>query len=132
MTMPTYWERWIARLPAVLAADAADAADQLAWAGEHEVKSVPLTDDADFVLHLAEGMAEGGPSHRRPCRTSGPIGRILAEADVRGRAGLWAESLTAEQGWCEVRTLARRILVAREGDWRRPLPHRVPPQHIYD
>lgn len=64
-----YWERWIARLLAVLAADAAD---QLAWAGEHGVKSVPVTDDADFVLHLAEGMAERGPSPPRPCRTSGP------------------------------------------------------------
>ncbi|WP_158721022.1 MULTISPECIES: hypothetical protein [unclassified Streptomyces] len=123
------WERWIARLMAVLAADAAD---QLAWAGEHGVKSVPVTDDADFVLHLAEGMAQRGTLAPQALQDLRAIGRLLGEADVRGRAGLWAESLTAEPAWNGVRTLARRILVAREGDWRRPLPHRVPPQHMYD
>ncbi|KOG52654.1 hypothetical protein ADK75_15755 [Streptomyces virginiae] len=123
------WERWIARLMAVFAADAAD---QLAWAGEHGVKSVPVTDDADFVLHLAEGMAQRGTLAPQALQDLRAIGRLLDEADVRGRAGLWAESLTAEPAWNEVRPLARRILVAREGDWRRPLPHRVPPQHLYD
>ncbi|MFF4447004.1 hypothetical protein [Streptomyces sp. NPDC001502] len=124
-----YWERWIARLLAVLAADAEA---QLTWAGEHGVKSGPVAEDVRFVLHLAEGMAERetlAPEALRDLRT---IGRLLDEADVLGRAGLWAESLAAEPAWNEVRTLARRILVAREGDWRRPLPHRVPPQHLYD
>ncbi|MFI8082000.1 hypothetical protein ACIF6L_14565 [Kitasatospora sp. NPDC086009] len=38
----------------------------------------------------------------------------------------------ADSIWSEVRTVARQILVARLGDWRLPLPGRVPPQHIYD
>ncbi len=124
-----HWERWIARLLAVLAADAGA---QLTWADAHGVKSVPVVEDVRFVLHLAEGMAERetlAPEALRELRT---IGRLLDGADVFGRAGLWAESLTAEPAWNEVRTLARRILVAREGDRRRPLPHRVPPQHLYD
>jgi hypothetical protein len=83
-----YWQRWTARLLAILAADASD---QLAWAGEHQV-----------------------------------------QMDVRGRAGRWADALTADATWGEVRTLARRILVARLGEWQLPLPRRVPPQHIYD
>ncbi|WKD34711.1 hypothetical protein [Streptomyces xanthophaeus] len=124
-----YWERWVARLLGVLAADAPD---QLAWAAEHGVKSAPLADDVGFVLHLAEGMAERGSLAPEALQDLRSIGRLLAEADVLGRAGLWAGSLAAEPVWSEVRTLARRILVARAGDWRRPLPRRVPPQDIYD
>ncbi|MFD3465186.1 hypothetical protein ACFWWM_02215 [Streptomyces sp. NPDC058682] len=124
-----YWERWIARLLAVLAANAPD---QLAWAGEHGVKSAALAEDVDFVLHLAQGMQERGTLAAEALRDLRAIGRLLAEADIRGRAGPWAGSLTAEPAWSEVRTLARQVLVAREGDWRRPLPHRVPPQDLYD
>ncbi|MFB7501210.1 hypothetical protein ACFC09_42185 [Streptomyces sp. NPDC056161] len=43
-----------------------------------------------------------------------------------------APARTTDAGWGQVRTLARRILVARLGDWRQPLPHRVPPQQVYD
>ncbi|MFD9478577.1 MULTISPECIES: hypothetical protein [Streptomyces] len=43
-----------------------------------------------------------------------------------------ADALTAEAAWSEVRTLARRILAAREGDRRRPLPDLVPPRHLCD
>ncbi|WP_329102146.1 hypothetical protein [Streptomyces sp. NBC_01439] len=124
-----HWERWIAKLLGILAADAPD---QLAWAGEHGVKSAPLVEDVDFVLHLAEGMQERGTLAPQVQCDLRAISRLLDEADVLGRAGPWAGSLTTEPAWSGLRTLARRILVAREGDWRRPLPHRVPPQDIYD
>ncbi|MFI8385973.1 hypothetical protein [Streptomyces sp. NPDC085540] len=124
-----HWERWVAKLLGVLAADAPD---QLAWAGEHGVKSAALAEDVDFVLHLSQGMQERGTLAPEALRDLRAISRLLAEADVLGRAGPWAGSLTAEPAWNEVRTLARQVLVAREGDWRRPLPHRVPPQDIYD
>ncbi|MFG2994352.1 hypothetical protein ACGFZK_34495 [Streptomyces sp. NPDC048257] len=93
---------------------------------------MPLAEDVDFVLHLAEGMAERGSLEPQALQDLGAIGRIIGEMDVRGRAGLWADTLTADEAWSEVRTLARRILVARPGTWRQPLPSRVPPQHIYD
>ncbi|MFJ7590387.1 hypothetical protein ACIQZO_23965 [Streptomyces sp. NPDC097617] len=124
-----HWERWVARLSAVLAADAPDL---LAWAGEHRVKSVALADDVDFVCHLAEGMAQRGSLAPEAARDLRAIGRILADPDVLPRVGLWTDAPAAEEAWSEVRTLARRILVAREGDRRRPLPGRVPPQHLYD
>jgi hypothetical protein len=124
-----YWQRWTARLLAILAADASD---QLALAGEHQVRTAAVADDVEFVLHLAEGMAERGtlaPAALQDLRT---IDRLVDEMDVRGRAGRWADALTADATWGEVRTLARRILVARLGEWQLPLPRRVPPQHIYD
>ncbi|MGP3685980.1 hypothetical protein ACTVZO_14920 [Streptomyces sp. IBSNAI002] len=124
-----YWQRWVARLLAVLAADAEA---QLTWADEHGVKNAPVADDVRFVLHLAEGMAQRGSLAPEALRDLRAVGRLLDEAGVLGRTGLWAESLAAEPAWNEVRTLARRILVAREGDWRRPLPQRVPPQHLCD
>ncbi|MFD8706594.1 hypothetical protein ACFV1W_28995 [Kitasatospora sp. NPDC059648] len=52
-----HWQRWTARLLAVLAADPSD---QLAWADEHRVTTAAVADDAGFVLQLAEGMVERG------------------------------------------------------------------------
>ena len=125
-----YWERWLARLLAVLAADAAE---QLAWAGEHQVRTVNVADDVEFVLHPAKGMAERGTLEPEALRDLEAIDRLFGEMDLRGRAGKWADALTADEAaWGEVRTRARRILVARSGDWRQPLPHRVPPQQVHD
>ncbi|WP_330301608.1 MULTISPECIES: hypothetical protein [unclassified Streptomyces] len=124
-----YWQRWIARLLAVLAADPSD---QLAWAGEHHVRTAAVADDAAFILHLAEGMAERGTLEPQALQGLKTIDRFFGEMAVRGPAGRWADALTADTAWSEVRTVARRILVARLGEWRLPLPRRVPPQHIYD
>ncbi|MBT2369312.1 hypothetical protein J7E88_29415 [Streptomyces sp. ISL-10] len=124
-----YWERWIAKLLAILAADASD---QLAWANEHQVRTVNVANGVEFILRLAEEMAERGALEPEALRDLKAIDRLFGEMDVRGRAGRWADALTADVAWGEVRTLARRILVARLGDWRQPLPHRVPPQQVYD
>ncbi|MGW7260190.1 hypothetical protein [Streptomyces sp. NPDC054834] len=124
-----YWQRWIARLLAILAADPAD---QLAWAGEHQVRTAAVADDVEFIVQLAEGMAERGTLEPEALQDLKTIDRFIGEMDVRGRAGLWADALTADVTWSEVRTPARRILVARLGEWRLPLPRRVPPQHIHD
>ncbi|MEU6825449.1 hypothetical protein ABZ921_32940 [Streptomyces atriruber] len=124
-----YWRRWIARLLAILAADPSD---QLAWADEYQVRTAAVADDVEFILHLAEGMAERGTLESETLQDLKAIDRLVGEMDVRGRAGRWVETLTVDATWSEVRTLARRILVARLGEWRLPLPRRVPPQHIYD
>ncbi|MEU0274359.1 hypothetical protein [Streptomyces sp. NPDC006307] len=70
------WQRWVAPLPGILAADAEEL---LARAAEHQAASVAVAvaDDVDFVCRLARGMVD------------------------------------------------------REGAWHRPLPHRVPPQHMH-
>ncbi|MFD7169019.1 hypothetical protein [Streptomyces violascens] len=124
-----YWQRWIARLLAILAADPSD---QLTWASEHQVRAANVANDVEFILHLAEGMAERGTLEPEALQDLKTIDRLLGEMDVRGRAGRWTDALTADATWNEVRTLARRILVARLGDWRLPLPRRVPPQPIDD
>ncbi|MFJ9711929.1 hypothetical protein [Streptomyces sp. NPDC101234] len=124
-----YWKRWIARLLAVLAADPSD---QLTWASEHQVRTAAVADDVEFILQLAEGMAERGTLEPEVLQDLREIARFLGEMDVRGRPGRWADALTADMPWSEVRTLARRSLVARLGEWRLPLPGRVPPQHVYD
>ncbi|MCX4597279.1 hypothetical protein OG819_49105 [Streptomyces sp. NBC_01549] len=124
-----YWQRWIARLLAVLAADPSD---QLAWAREHQVRTAAVADDVEFILHLAEGMAERGTLEPAALQDLKTIDRFFGDSNVHGHAGRWADVLTADVTWSEVRTLTRRILVARLGEWRLPLPRRVPPQHIYD
>ncbi|WP_405766564.1 hypothetical protein OG539_15285 [Actinacidiphila glaucinigra] len=124
-----YWQRWIARLLAILAADPTD---QLTWSNEHQVRTAALADDVEFILHLAEGMAERGTLQREALQDLKTIHRFFDDMDVHGRAGLWADAVTADATWDEVRTLARRILVAQLGEWCLPLPRRVPPQHTYD
>ncbi|MFB7292899.1 hypothetical protein [Actinacidiphila glaucinigra] len=123
-----YWHRWIARLLAILAADPAD---QVTWSSEHKVRTAALADDVEFILHLAEGMAERGTLQPEALQDLKTIDRLFDEMDVRGRAGRWADAVTADVTWNEVRTLARRILVTQLGEWHLPLPLRVPPQHFY-
>jgi hypothetical protein len=124
-----YWRRWIARLLAVLAADPAE---QLAWAGEHQVRTAAVANDVEFILHLAEGMVERGTFEPEALLDLKTIERLFDEMDASSRAGRWADALAADVIWSEVRAVARQILIARLGEWRLPLPRRVPPQHIYD
>jgi hypothetical protein len=124
-----YWQRWIAPLLAFLAADASD---QLAWASEHQVRTVAVAEEVEFSLHLAEGMADRGTFEPEALQDLKAVGRLLGEMDLRCRADRWADALAADASWGEVRTLGRRILVARLGEWRQPLPRRVLPQHVYD
>ncbi|MFK0106934.1 hypothetical protein [Streptomyces sp. NPDC091217] len=124
-----YSKRWTARFLAVLAAGPSD---QLTWASEHQVRTAAVADDVEFILHLAEGMAERGTLEPEVLQGLREIDRFFGEMDVHGRPGRWADALTADLTWSEVRTLARRILVARLGEWCLPLPRRVPPQHVYD
>ncbi|WP_329259462.1 hypothetical protein OG223_39465 [Streptomyces sp. NBC_01478] len=124
-----HWPRWIAPLLAFLAADTPD---QQAWAREHDVRSVAVAEEIEFSLHLAEGMAERGTLEPETLRDLRAVGRLLDEMDLDFRPGRWADALGADATWDEVRTLARRILVARQGDWRQPLPRRVAPQHVYE
>ncbi|MFI9320217.1 hypothetical protein ACIGXI_10600 [Kitasatospora aureofaciens] len=118
-----HWQRLMARLLAVLAADPSD---QLAWAGEHRVTTAAVADDVEFVLRLAEGMAERGTLGSDALHDLRTIDRLLGELDARTRAGRWADAPAADVIWSEARTAARRILTAELGDWHLPLPRRVP------
>ncbi|WP_406194492.1 hypothetical protein OH807_05310 [Kitasatospora sp. NBC_01560] len=124
-----YWRRWLERLLAILAADPSD---QPAWAGEHRVSAVAVADDVRFVLQLAEGMAERGTLEPEALQDLRAIDRIVGEAVTRDGGGRWADALASGAGWNEVRARARRILVARLGEWRLPLPRRTTPQDVHD
>ena len=124
-----YWQRWITPLLAFLGADASD---QPAWAGEHQVRTAAVAEEVEFSLHLAEGMAARGTFEPEALQDLKAVGRLLGEMDIRGPADRWTNALTDEAAWDEVRTLARRVLVARLGEWRQPLPRRVLPQHFHD
>ncbi|GAB7188338.1 hypothetical protein ATKI12_8169 [Kitasatospora sp. Ki12] len=118
-------QRWTRRLLAVLAADPAD---QLAWAREHRVRTAALTDDIELVLQLAEAMAERGTLAPEVLEDVRTIHRLFGGTAT----GRWADALAAEARWDGMRASARRVLTAREGDWRLPLPRRVSPGHVYD
>ncbi|MFE9679746.1 hypothetical protein ACFYO5_37550 [Streptomyces sp. NPDC006259] len=124
-----YWQGWIAPLLTFLAADASD---QLDWASEHQVKTAAVAEEFEFSLHLARGMADRGTFEPEALQDLKAIGRLVGETDGCGHVDRWADTLAANATWGEVRTLARRILVARLGEWRQPLPRRVLPQHVYD
>lgn len=124
-----YWERWIAPMLAFLAADASD---QLVWAGEHGVKTVAVAGEVEFGIRLAKGMADQGLFETEALQDIQAIGRLVGEAEGRDHVGLWSDALAADATWGEARTLARRILVVRLGEWRQPLPRRVLPQRVYD
>lgn len=114
----------------MLAFLAADPSDQLVWAGEHGVKTAAVAGEVEYGLHLAKGMNDRGVFETEALQDLQAIGRLVGEVDGRSHVGLWADALAADAPWGEVRTLARRILVVRLGEWRQPLPRRVLPQHV--
>ncbi|MFJ9948249.1 hypothetical protein [Kitasatospora sp. NPDC091207] len=123
---------WQRRITPLLAFLGADALDQLAWAGEHQVRTAADAEEVELSLQLAVAMADRGTFDQEALRDLKAVGRLVGEMDDHALAGRWADTLTADAAWNEARTLARRILVARLGDWRQPLPRRVLPQHLYD
>ncbi|MFD8981532.1 hypothetical protein [Streptomyces sp. NPDC059564] len=124
-----YWQRHIAPSLAVLAADASD---QLAWAREHQVRTVAIAEEVEFSVQLAEGIAGQSTFEPEALQDLKAVGRLLDEMDLRCRTDWWADALATHASWGEVRTLARQILIVRMGEWRQPLPRRVQPQHVYD
>ncbi|MGW7370226.1 hypothetical protein ACWGI8_44150 [Streptomyces sp. NPDC054841] len=116
----TWTLRWMALL-------AADTRDQLSWLGERELETESVVEEVELLCRISEGLAERGAFEPKNLRDLQAIGRRLGEIDAGCRAGLWANALTKDPAWNEVRPLARQFLLSTLGDWRQPLPRPVRP-----
>ncbi|MET9919959.1 hypothetical protein ACFV1C_28510 [Streptomyces sp. NPDC059605] len=115
---------WTLRFMALLAAGARD---QLAWLGERELETKDVVEEVELLCRVSEELAERGAFEPEDMRNLRAIGRRLGEIDATCRVGLWGNALTTDPAWDDIRSLARRFLLARLGDWRQPLPRPVPP-----
>ncbi|MFJ4836946.1 hypothetical protein [Streptomyces sp. NPDC088746] len=115
---------WVLRFTALLAADAPD---QLAWLRERELETKDVVDELELLCRISEGLAERGAFAPQDLRSFRAMGRRLGEIDTARRTGLWADALSADPAWSEIRDLARQVLLTTLGDWRQPLPRPVRP-----
>jgi hypothetical protein len=116
---------WTLRFMSLLAADTKD---QLAWLGERELETESVVEEAELLCRISEGLAERGAFEPQNLRDLQAIGRRLGEVDASCRVGNWANALTTDPAWDEIRPLARQFLLTTLGDWRQPLPRPVRPQ----
>lgn len=116
---------WTLRVVALLAADTQD---QLAWLGEHELETEDVVEEVGLLCRVCEGLAERGAFEAGDLRDLGAIGRRLDEIDTTCRVGRWENALATDLAWDDIRSLARRFLLTRLGDWRQPLPRPVRPR----
>lgn len=114
---------WTLRFMALLAADIQD---QIAWLGERELGTTDVVEEAELLCRVSEGLAERGVFGPADLRGLRAIGRRLGEIDT-ARIGLWANSLTTDQAWDDIRSLTRHFLLTNLGDWRQPLPRPARP-----
>ncbi|MGW0903412.1 hypothetical protein [Streptomyces sp. NPDC002853] len=117
---------WTLRLMALLAADTVDL-------GGRELETEEVVEEVELLCRVSEGLAERGAFEPLTLRDLRAIGCRLGEIDAAGRVGLWANAVSTESAWDDIRLLARRILVTTLGDWRQPLPspvHPVRPQTV--
>ncbi|MFF4657404.1 hypothetical protein [Streptomyces sp. NPDC001381] len=115
---------WTLRFMALLAADTQD---QLAWLGERELGTKDVVEEVELLCRVSEGLAERGAFEPEDLRGLRAVGRRLGEIDAACRVGLWGNALATDPAWDEIRSLARRFLRTRLGDWRQPLPRPVRP-----
>ncbi|WP_369776346.1 hypothetical protein [Streptomyces sp. R33] len=115
---------WTLHFMALLAADTQD---QLAWLGKRELETREVVEEVELLCRVSEGLAARGVFESEDLRGLRPIGRRLCEIDVTCRVGLWHNALATDSAWNDIRSLARRFLLTRLGDWRQPLPRPVRP-----
>jgi len=115
---------WTLRLTALLAADAQD---QLAWLGEREVETKDVVEEMELLCRVSEGLAERGVFAPEELRDLRAVGCRLGEIDATHRVGPWGNALATDPSWDEIRSLARRFLLTKLGDWRQPLPRPMRP-----
>ncbi|GAA2454652.1 hypothetical protein GCM10010388_50820 [Streptomyces mauvecolor] len=120
MHMRTWTLRWMALL-------AADPQDQLAWLGEHELKTESVVEEVELLCRISEGLTERGVFEPKNLRDLQAIAHCLGEIDAACRSGLWGSALATDPAWDGMRTLARRLLLTALGDWRQPLPRPMGP-----
>ncbi|WP_435611808.1 hypothetical protein [Streptomyces sp. bgisy159] len=113
---------WTLRLLALLAADGEA---QIAWLGERELETESLIAETELLCRVGEGLAERGAIEAGSLRALRAIGRRLGKIDAVSRTGLWADALSTDPAWDDVRRLARACLLTTLGDWRQPLPRPV-------
>ncbi|MFF3976478.1 hypothetical protein [Streptomyces sp. NPDC001828] len=106
---------------------AADTRDQLAWLGERELETKDVVEDAELYCGVSEELAERGLYEPDDLRNLQEIGRRLGGIDAVGRLGFWGDALVTDPAWGDIRSLARRFLLTRLGDWRQPLQLPVRP-----
>ncbi|MET9591855.1 hypothetical protein ABZY45_12870 [Streptomyces sp. NPDC006516] len=107
---------WTLRLMALLSADRQA---QLAWLSGQETETKDVVEEVELLCRVAEGLTERGVLAPGDLRT---ISRRLGTMDAVCRAGFWADALSTDPAWDDIRALARQFLVTSLGDWRQPLP----------
>lgn len=117
-------QTWTLRFMALLAAETQD---QLAWLGERELETKDVVEEVELLCRVSEGLAERGAFDPEDLHDLQAIGRRLGEIDATCRVGLWGNALATDSAWDDIRSLARRFLLTRLGDWRQPLPRPVRP-----
>ncbi|MDW4903029.1 hypothetical protein RB625_31935 [Streptomyces californicus] len=116
---------WMLRWTALLAADSLD---QLAWLGERELETKDVVEEVELLCRVSEELTERGAFEPKDLRDLRAIGGRLGKLDATCRLGPWANALTTDPAWGDVRSLARQFLITSLGDWRQPLPRPVRPQ----
>lgn len=115
---------WTLRFMALLAADVQN---QIAWLGERELGTADVVEEAELLCRVSEGLSERGVFEPADLCGLRAIGHRLGEIDTACRVGLWANSLTTEPAWDDIRSLTRQFLLTKLGDWRQPLPRPARP-----
>jgi hypothetical protein len=113
---------WTLRFMALLAAGTQD---QLAWLDGRELGTKDVVEEVELLCRVSEGLAERGAFEPEDLRDLRAIGRRLGEIDAAYRVGLWVNALASDPAWDDIRSLARRFLLTKLGDWRQPLPRPV-------
>ncbi|MEU1201642.1 hypothetical protein ABZ446_36260 [Streptomyces sp. NPDC005813] len=117
---PSFGRRLLVESLTVLSADAQT---QVAWLDKHGVMTDEIALDFDHAFRVAGALLSQG-------QLTGDVMAVLQEIDVvlsgmsdDGDADRWTRgALSSDEGWARARQLARRILVAEQGEWRQPLP----------
>ncbi len=101
---------------------AADAQAQAAWLVRHGVMTDEIALDFDHAFCMAEALVAEGQLACGVMVDLREIDVILSGMSDGENGDRWTrDALSTDEGWAQVRRLARRILVAELGEWQQPL-----------
>ncbi|WP_418955315.1 hypothetical protein [Streptomyces tritici] len=102
---------------------AAAAPEQEAWLAAYGVVADEIALDFDHAVRLADGLVADGALDPAVLPELRELDLLFASMSGEEQADRWTtDALAVDPGWNEARRLARRVLVAELGEWRRPLP----------
>ncbi|MEU1130086.1 hypothetical protein ABZ383_09510 [Streptomyces sp. NPDC005900] len=102
---------------------AADAQAQAGWLVRHGVMADEIALDFDHAFCMAEALVAEGQLTCGVMVDLREIDVILSGMSNGENGDRWTrDALSTDEGWAQVRRLARRILVAELGEWQQPLP----------